>query len=100
RPMSDLAVYDMDKTVTKRPTYSSFLLHCVMRRAPWRLLLLPFVALSLLAYALRLIDRARLKEVNHHLLLGHKVQMRALMPLIESFADRQVATNIRLGARM
>jgi len=49
---------------------------------------------------LRLIDRARLKEINHHLLLGHKVHMRALMPLIESFADRQVATNIRPGARM
>jgi HAD superfamily hydrolase (TIGR01490 family) len=97
--MSDLAVYDMDKTVTQRPTYVPFLLHCALRRAPWRLLLLPFVALSLLAYALRLIDRARLKEVNHHLLLGNKVHMSALRPLIESFADRQVATNIRPGAR-
>ena len=97
--MSDLAVYDMDKTVTKRPTYGPFLLHCAVRRAPWRLLLLPFVALSVLAYALRLIDRAKLKEVNHHLLLGHKVHMSALTPLIEGFADRQVATNIRPGAR-
>ena len=97
--MSDLAIYDMDRTVTRRPTYTPFLLHCAVRRAPWRLLLLPFVALSLLAYALRLIDRARLKEVNHHLLLGNKVHMSALRPLIESFADRQVATNIRPGAR-
>jgi len=97
--MSDLAVYDMDKTVTQRPTYVPFLLHCAVRRAPWRLLLVPFVALSLLAYALRLIDRAKLKEVNHHLLLGHRVHLRALKPLIESFADRQVAANIRPGAR-
>ena len=42
--MSDLAVYDMDRTVTKRATYTPFLLHCAMRRAPWRLLFLPLVA--------------------------------------------------------
>ena len=97
--MSELAVYDMDRTVTKRPTYVSFLLHCAVRRAPWRLLLLPMVALSVLAYAVRLIDRARLKEINHHLLLGRRVHGHKLKPLVESFADKQVATNIRPGAR-
>ena len=97
--MSELAVYDMDRTVTKRPTYTPFLLHCAMRRSPWRLLLLPFVLLSLLAYGLRLIDRARLKEINHHLLVGHRVHLRELRPLVESFADTQVRTNIRPGAR-
>ncbi len=97
--MSDLAVYDMDKTVTRRPTYTSFLLHVAVRRAPWRLLLLPLVALSVLAYAARLIDRATLKEVNHRLLIGHRVPLTELKPLIESFADRQVAANIRPGAR-
>ena len=97
--MSELAVYDMDRTVTQRPTYVPFLLHCAVRRAPWRLLLLPVVLLSVLAYALRLIDRAKLKEINHHLLLGHRVHLTALKPLVESFADKQVATNIRPGAR-
>jgi HAD superfamily hydrolase (TIGR01490 family) len=97
--MSDLAVYDMDRTVTKRPTYTPFLLHCAMRRAQWRLLLLPVVALSLLAYGLRLIDRAKLKEINHHLLIGHRVPLSALKPLVESFADKQVTANIRPGAR-
>ena len=95
--MSDLAVYDMDKTVTRGPTYGAFLMHCAVRRAPWRLLLLPFVLVSVLGYALGLIDRARLKEINHRLLLGH-VHPRDLKPLVESFADRQVATNIRSGA--
>jgi HAD superfamily hydrolase (TIGR01490 family) len=97
--MSDLAVYDMDRTVTKRATYTPFLLHCAMRRAPWRLLFLPLVALSMLAYGLRLIDRAKLKEINHHLLLGGTVHPRELMPLVESFAEKQLATNIRPGAR-
>jgi HAD superfamily hydrolase (TIGR01490 family) len=97
--VTDLAVYDMDRTVTRRATYTPFLLHCAVRRAPWRLLLLPAVLLSMLAYVLRLIDRARLKEINHHLLLGQTIHPRKLQPLVESFADRQVTANIRPGAR-
>jgi len=97
--MSDLAIYDMDRTVTKRPTYTPFLLHCAVRRAPWRLLFLPLVLMSMIAYVLRLIDRARLKEINHRLLLGAQIHPRDLAPLVESFADAQVAENIRPGAR-
>jgi HAD superfamily hydrolase (TIGR01490 family) len=97
--VTDLAIYDMDRTVTRRATYTPFLLHCAVRRAPWRLLLLPLVLLSMLAYVARLIDRARLKEINHHLLLGETINPRELKPLVESFADKQVATNIRPGAR-
>lgn len=97
--MSDLAVYDMDRTVTRHATYTPFLLHCAVHRAAWRLLFLPLVALSMLAYAARLIDRARLKEINHRLLLGGKIHPRELKPLVESFADKQVESNIRPGAR-
>ncbi len=97
--MSDLAIYDMDRTVTKRATYTPFLLHCAIRRAPWRLLLLPLVLLSMLAYLAKLIDRARLKEINHRLLLGGKIHPRDLQPLVESFADAQMRSNIRPGAR-
>jgi HAD superfamily hydrolase (TIGR01490 family) len=96
--VSDLAIYDMDRTVTKRPTYTPFLLHCALRRAPWRLAFIPVVVLSMVAYLVRLIDRARLKEVNHHLLLGRRIHPRELKPLVESFADKQVAGNIRPGA--
>jgi HAD superfamily hydrolase (TIGR01490 family) len=97
--MSDLAIYDMDRTVTRRATYTPFLLHCALRRAPWRLLFLPFVLASMLAYVSRLIDRAELKEINHRLLLGSKVHPTELSPLVESFAEKQLATNIRPGAR-
>lgn len=96
--MSDLAIYDMDRTVTKGPTYTPFLLHCALRRAPLRLLFLPIVLLSMLAYAARLIDRGRLKEINHQLLLGAQIHPSDLNPLVESFSDTQVARNIRPGA--
>jgi HAD superfamily hydrolase (TIGR01490 family) len=97
--MSDLAVYDMDRTVTRRATYTLFLLHCAVHRAQWRLLFLPLVAVSMLSYVLRLIDRAKLKEINHRLMLGRTIHPRDLKPLVESFADKQLATNIRPGAR-
>ena len=97
--MSDLAIYDLDRTVTRRPTYTPFLLHCATRRAPWRLLFLPAALLSMVAYALRLIDRAALKEINHRLMIGAHIRPRDLQPLVSSFADAQVKSNIRAGAR-
>jgi HAD superfamily hydrolase (TIGR01490 family) len=96
--VTDLAIYDMDRTVTKRATYTPFLLHCARRRAPWRLLFLPIVLLAMVAYLLRLIDRGRLKEINHHLLIGGKIHPSELKPLVDSFADTQIAGNVRPGA--
>ena len=97
--MTDFAIYDLDRTVTRRATYTPFLLHCALRRAPWRLLLLPVVAASMIAYAVKLIDRGRLKEINHHLLLGSKRHPAELKPLVESFAAATLANNVRPGAR-
>ena len=88
----DLAIYDMDRTVTRRATYTPFLLHCALRRAPWRLIFLPLVVGSMLAYLGKLISRARLKEINQALLIGRAIHPRDLKPLVDSFAERQVAT--------
>ena len=96
--MRDLAIYDMDRTVTRRATYTPFLIHCAVRRAPWRLVLLPLVVLSMLAYVMKAIDRGRLKEINHRLLLGSHRHPSELKPLIDSFADKMVARNVRPGA--
>jgi len=90
-----LAVYDLDRTITRHATYTPFLLHCAVRRAPWRLLLLPFVILSMLLYGLRIIDRGKLKEINHGLLLGRTIHPSDLKPLVDSFADVTVARNVR-----
>jgi HAD superfamily hydrolase (TIGR01490 family) len=98
--MSELAIYDMDRTVTLRATYTTFLVHCAVRRAPWRLIFLPLVILSMLAYVARFIDRATLKEINHRLLLGGQIHPRDLKPLVDSFADKQVESNVRPGARV
>jgi HAD superfamily hydrolase (TIGR01490 family) len=97
--MTDLAIYDLDRTLTRRATYTPFLIHCALRRAPWRLLLTPAVLSSMLLYGVRIIDRGRLKEINHQLLLGRWIHPKELKPLVESFADATGAGNIRPGAR-
>ena len=95
----DLAIYDLDRTITRRATYTPFLIHCALRRAPWRLAFLPLVLLSMLLYVARIIDRGELKEINHALLLGRRVHPHELKPLVDSFADATNARNIRPGAR-
>ena len=97
--MSDLAVYDLDRTITRKPTYTLFLIHCAMRRQQWRLLFVPVVVVAMLAYAMGLFDRGRLKEICQALLIGTHVHAAEIRPLAESFADATVADNIRPGAR-
>ena len=82
-----LAIYDMDRTVTRRPTYGPFLWHACRSLAPWRLLLAQALLTTLAAYALRLIDRARLKELNYRLLVGSPAPER-LEPVVQAFAER------------
>jgi HAD superfamily hydrolase (TIGR01490 family) len=96
---AQLAIYDMDRTVTRRATYTPFLIHAALRLAPWRLLLLPVAVVAALAYALGLIDRGRLKEVNYILLVGRALAPERLEPVVESFAERTLRTNILAGAR-
>jgi HAD superfamily hydrolase (TIGR01490 family) len=97
--MADLAVYDLDRTITRKPTYTLFLIHCAVRRQQWRLVFVPVVILAMLAYAMGLFDRGRLKEICQALLIGDKVHASELRPLAESFADEMLANNIRPGAR-
>jgi HAD superfamily phosphoserine phosphatase-like hydrolase len=93
-----LAIYDMDRTVTRGPTFGPFLWHALWRLAPWRALLAPLSLLATLGYALKMVDRGRLKEINYRLFVG-PVAPERLEPVVQSFADEQCATNILPGAR-
>jgi HAD superfamily phosphoserine phosphatase-like hydrolase len=92
-----LAIYDMDRTVTRRPTYGPFVFYASWKLAPWRILLTPVMLVTTLIYLVRLIDRGRLKEWNFELMLGRPSAAK-LAPVVESFADWQVRSNILPGA--
>jgi len=95
---ASLAIYDMDRTVTRGPTFEPFLLHAAARLAPWRFLFAPALLFTGLAYLFGFADRARLKEMNFALLIG-RVAPERLAPVVESFAEAQLRTNILPGAR-
>lgn len=57
-----IAIFDLDKTITRLPTFTPWLLYFV-RRSPWRLIALPVVLAAVGGYYLKLISRKRLKEV-------------------------------------
>ena len=97
--MTELAIYDMDRTITRVATYTPFLLHAVRRRAPWRFVLVPFALLAMLAYVAKLIDRGRLKEINQALLLGRHIAPDELATVVASFVEATLATNVLPGAR-
>ncbi len=97
--MRRLAIYDMDKTITQRATWTPFLIHAAKARAPWRLALLPLAGLASLAYLAKAIDRARLKEITHRLMIGRAIPPADLTAVAETFADDMAATNMFADAR-
>jgi HAD superfamily hydrolase (TIGR01490 family) len=89
-----ISIYDMDRTITRRGTWVPWLVFWVKREAPWRLLLLPALGLALLAYTLKWIDRARLKELGHRLMMGRHVRRERLVAAAAGFADKVLANDV------
>lgn len=91
---SRIAIYDMDRTITRRATYSGFLMHVVRRRQRWRVLLTPVVMLASLLHLTGLVSRARLKAITLWLMLGPTFRRDEIAPLAESYADKLVASGL------
>ena len=89
-----LAIYDMDKTVTRRATYNGFLLHMAFNKSPWRLFLAPLLPFGLALYAMKIWDRTRLKEFSQTLLVGHRVSPDKFARYLESHAELVVGKNV------
>jgi HAD superfamily hydrolase (TIGR01490 family) len=89
-----IAIYDMDKTITRRATYNGFLAHMALKRAPWRLLLLPALPFGLLLYGLKIWTRSRLKEFSQILLIGRCMPRGEFAKYLESHADMVVGKNV------
>ncbi len=67
-----IAIYDLDRTLTRRATFTPFLLFAARKAAPWRLLFAPVWILAMLAYRMGTMSRARLKLFGMRLLVGRR----------------------------
>ncbi len=97
--IQNIAIYDMDKTVTRRATYNGFLLHMAWHRAPWRLVLAPILSFGLLLYFTKIWDRRQLKQFSQKLLIGGKVPRTDFAEYLESHADLVLGKNVYAEVR-
>jgi HAD superfamily hydrolase (TIGR01490 family) len=95
--MQRLAIYDMDKTITRRATWTPFL-HAYARQRRWGAIRILATLGPVILYALKRIDRARLKELTQGLVMGRapgaEVERRAAL-----FGQRIVTDDVYTEAR-
>lgn len=96
--MNRIAIYDMDRTITRTGTYSGFLVHMALSTAPWRLVFVPVAMMVMLAYVLRIVGRGRSKEINQSLMMGRRSSREAIRAHVERYADKVIARNTLPGA--
>ena len=93
-----IILYDLDRTITIRPTFTPFLVHMALRQGSWRLIALPVWIMAMIGYKLGLYGRRPLKTFGLTVLVGRTVRSARLQPAIDAFVSRQIARNIRPGA--
>lgn len=97
-PSARIAIYDLDRTVLRKPTFTLFLLWAAWREAPWRLLLLPVLLALMIGYALRLYGRDRFKPAAIRLMLGPDISLGRAERLAAHFAAWRVPRDVPPGA--
>lgn len=65
-----IAIYDLDRTLTRQPTFTPFLAFGAARIAPWRLALMPVWIAAMIGYRAGFYSRTALKRFGMRLMLG------------------------------
>lgn len=93
-----IAIYDLDRTITVKPTFTRFLAFAARRRAVWRLAFAPLWVAALIGYKLKLYPREPMKAFGIHLFIGARFSDTVRADLAEAFAAAEVSGNIAPGA--
>lgn len=92
--MHRLAIYDLDKTITRKPSWTPFLLHAARARAPWRLALLPGLGVAGLGYLIGAVDRGGLKQAAQTLMIGRATTPAVMADIATGFASTLVPAGV------
>lgn len=96
----EVAVYDLDRTLTDTGSWVPFLRAWITRVAPWRLLLVPLVAAGGIAYWAGWMSRGGMKSWSHRWLIGPRVSAARLATIADEFANQFVADHALAPARL
>ncbi|MES1984675.1 MAG: haloacid dehalogenase-like hydrolase [Pseudomonadota bacterium] len=93
-----IAIYDMDRTITRKGTFTPFLIFAARRRAPWRLVALPLWVLAMASHKAGMVARKPLKQFGFRLFLGRTISAATAQGLADAYATHTLAQNIQPGA--
>jgi phosphatidylglycerophosphatase C len=96
----EVAIYDLDRTLTNGGSWAPFLAHWLRTRARWRIILLPMVAAGGLAHGLGLLSRGGLKSWSQRWLMGARVDAAQLAATATEFAEAFAEAHVFSEARV
>ena len=85
-----IAIYDLDRTLTRQATFTPFLIFAARRIVSWRLLCLPIWLLAMLGYRIGLYSRTSLKRFGMRLMTGN-ASPQELQRIGKAFASTRIA---------
>lgn len=94
----NIAIYDLDKTITHRPTFTHFLLFYARHECPHRLAALPIWIGALVGYRLGFYGRKSLKQLGIAMFIGREVSAQNLDRVALKFVDEVVIPDLQPGA--
>ncbi|NJM50335.1 MAG: hypothetical protein HC843_05120 [Sphingomonadales bacterium] len=85
--MQRIAIYDLDRTIVKTPTFTAFLFFAAqhLNRALWWRI--PLWAAAMAGYALKLYGRKAMKQFGIRLFIGHQMPANRAEGLARTFAE-------------
>lgn len=96
--MTRLSIFDLDETITRRPTFLRWVLFWVRREAPWRAPLLLLAVPAAALWAAGLVSRANLKSFAARLAMGRSVSREVVRACAAAFAENELRENVLLAA--
>ena len=97
--MQQIAIYDLDRTLLRKPTFTPFLIFAARIAAPWRLLLLPVWVIAMIGYRLGLYGRKPLKQFGLRLLAGNYLPNAVFAPIAADFARQRIIRDYSTAAQ-
>ena len=85
-----IAIYDLDRTLTRKPTFTPFLHFAAWRIAPWRIVFSPVWIAAMILYRIGLYNRTTLKTFGMRMMLG-RPSMEQLAVVGREFARHRIA---------
>lgn len=93
-----MSIFDLDETITRRPTFLRWILFWVRTEAPWRAPLLLLPALACLGWAMGLVPRAGLKSFAARMAMGRAVARAQVRRAAGAFAEAELQGNVLTAA--